>query len=74
MCFQQEVLGSQSALNVTKCRLMFPNLSMLDLSNNLLKEIPSNIHELTNLSVLNVSGNSGKCFIFIFYTFYLQIL
>ncbi|XP_075215251.1 leucine-rich repeat kinase [Lycorma delicatula] len=54
----QEVLGSQSALNITKCRLMFPNLSMLDLSNNLLKEIPSNIHELTNLSVLNVSGNS----------------
>lgn len=39
---------------------MFPNISMLDLSNNLLKEIPPNIHELTNLSVLNVSGNAGK--------------
>ena len=30
---------------------------MLDLSNNLLKEISHNIHELTNLSVLNISGN-----------------
>lgn len=44
----------------TKGRLVFPNLSMLDISNNCLKEIPSSIHELTNLSVLNVSGNSGK--------------
>ncbi|XP_060525729.1 leucine-rich repeat serine/threonine-protein kinase 1 isoform X2 [Cylas formicarius] len=40
-----------------KARLMFPNLSMLDISNNVLKEIPSNIQELTNLSVLNISGN-----------------
>lgn len=36
---------------------MFPNLSMLDLSGNNLKEITFNIHELTNLSVLNISGN-----------------
>lgn len=39
---------------------MFPNLSMLDVSNNLLKEIPYNIYELNNLSVLNISGNLGK--------------
>lgn len=43
-----------------KARLMFPNLSMLDISNNNLKEIPSNINELSNLSVLNISGNLGK--------------
>lgn len=37
---------------------------MLDLSNNQLKEIPTNINELVNLSVLNISGNRGKFFIF----------
>lgn len=45
-------------VTATKSKLMFPNLSMLDLSNNLLKEIPPIIHELSSLSVLNVSGNS----------------
>ncbi|KAJ8934094.1 hypothetical protein NQ318_004975 [Aromia moschata] len=40
-----------------KARLMFPNLSMLDISNNNLKEIPTNINDLSNLSVLNISGN-----------------
>ncbi|CAG9859264.1 unnamed protein product [Phyllotreta striolata] len=40
-----------------KSRLMFPNLSMLDVSNNNLKEIPMNINDLSNLSVLNISGN-----------------
>ena len=40
-----------------KNKFLFPCLSMLDLSNNLLKEISHNIHELTNLSVLNISGN-----------------
>lgn len=40
---------------------MFPNLSMLDVSNNNLKDIPHNINELNNLSVLNISGNVGKC-------------
>ncbi|XP_056637900.1 leucine-rich repeat serine/threonine-protein kinase 1 isoform X1 [Diorhabda sublineata] len=40
-----------------KSRLMFPNLSMLDISNNNLKEIPPNINDLANLSVLNISGN-----------------
>ncbi|KRT85722.1 Ankyrin repeat-containing protein [Oryctes borbonicus] len=43
-----------------KARLMFPNLSMLDISNNNLREIPYNIYELNNLSVLNISGNLGK--------------
>ncbi|XP_050515571.1 leucine-rich repeat serine/threonine-protein kinase 1 isoform X2 [Diabrotica virgifera virgifera] len=45
--------GSQ----IGKSRLMFPNLSMLDISNNNLKEIPPNINDLNNLSVLNISGN-----------------
>lgn len=37
---------------------------MLDLSNNQLKEIPTNINELINLSVLNISGNKGKIYNF----------
>lgn len=37
--------------------VVFPMLSMLDVSNNLISEVPSNISELTNLSVLNLSGN-----------------
>uniref|UniRef100_A0A8D9E2H8 non-specific serine/threonine protein kinase n=1 Tax=Cacopsylla melanoneura TaxID=428564 RepID=A0A8D9E2H8_9HEMI len=43
--------------SLARTRLMFPNLSMLDLSNNQLKDIPTSIHELNNLSVLNVSNN-----------------
>ena len=54
----QDVLNSVTGQN--KSRLMFPNLSMLDISNNQLREIPHNIHELTNLSVLNISGNLGE--------------
>ena len=54
----QDVLNSVPGQN--KSRLMFPNLSMLDISNNQLREIPHNIHELSNLSVLNISGNLGK--------------
>ncbi|KOC64475.1 Leucine-rich repeat serine/threonine-protein kinase 1 [Habropoda laboriosa] len=42
----------------SKLYLLFPNVSMLDVSNNRLKEIPQNIYELSNLSVLNISGNS----------------
>lgn len=42
----------------SKLYLLFPNVSMLDVSNNHLKEIPQNIYELNNLSVLNISGNS----------------
>ncbi|XP_064112289.1 leucine-rich repeat serine/threonine-protein kinase 1-like isoform X1 [Macrobrachium nipponense] len=38
--------------------LLFPNLSMLDVSNNLLRDLPTTLHELTNLSVLNISGNT----------------
>lgn len=54
----QDVLNSVPGQN--KSRLMFPNLSMLDIGNNQLREIPHNIHELTNLSVLNISGNLGE--------------
>lgn len=46
-----------SLVGISKSRLIFPNLSMLDISNNCLKEIPTTIHELSNLSVLNLSGN-----------------
>ncbi|KAM3958672.1 LOW QUALITY PROTEIN: leucine-rich repeat kinase [Aphomia sociella] len=38
-------------------RLLFPLLSMLDVSSNLLRSVPAAIHELSNLSVLNISGN-----------------
>ncbi|KAI1294731.1 Leucine-rich repeat serine/threonine-protein kinase 1 [Halotydeus destructor] len=38
-------------------RLLFPNISMLDVSNNTIREIPVNICELTNLSVLHLNGN-----------------
>lgn len=44
-------------IGITKMRLMYPNLSMLDISNNRLKEMPQFIHKLTNLSILNISGN-----------------
>ncbi|XP_018323262.1 leucine-rich repeat serine/threonine-protein kinase 1 isoform X2 [Agrilus planipennis] len=47
----------ESERALMKARLMFPNISMLDVSNNNLKEIPCNIYELHNLSVLNISGN-----------------
>lgn len=47
---------------------MFPNLSMLDLSNNKLKEIPTNIYELGSLSVLNISGNLGEKKTSVFYS------
>jgi len=67
----QDVLNSVAGQN--KSRLMFPNLSMLDISNNQLREIPHNIHELTNLSVLNISGNLGELLVeficIIFFTF-----
>ncbi|XP_054091980.1 leucine-rich repeat serine/threonine-protein kinase 1 isoform X2 [Zeugodacus cucurbitae] len=46
-----------SVVGVTKSKLIFPNLSMLDISNNCLKEIPTSLHELNGLSVLNISGN-----------------
>ncbi|KAJ8679026.1 hypothetical protein QAD02_014813 [Eretmocerus hayati] len=49
---------SRSSQSTSKMYLLFPSVSMLDVSNNQLKEIPSNIYELNNLSVLNVSGNS----------------
>ncbi|XP_067008597.2 leucine-rich repeat serine/threonine-protein kinase 1 [Anabrus simplex] len=51
-----DLLNSPSPAQ-NKTRLMFPNLSMLDISNNQLRDIPHNIHELSNLSVLNISGN-----------------
>lgn len=52
----QDIVGP--ATRGVRSRLMFPNLSMLDISNNKLREIPVHIHDLTNLSVLNISGNA----------------
>ncbi|XP_068156290.1 LOW QUALITY PROTEIN: leucine-rich repeat serine/threonine-protein kinase 1 [Drosophila tropicalis] len=46
-----------SVLGVNKSKVIFPNLSMLDMTNNCLKEIPPSLHELSSLSVLNISGN-----------------
>jgi len=40
-----------------KCLLWFPNLSMLDLSENKLSELSPRIALLSQLSVLNLSGN-----------------
>ncbi|XP_045530212.1 leucine-rich repeat serine/threonine-protein kinase 1 isoform X2 [Pieris brassicae] len=40
-----------------KRRLLFPLLSMLDVSCNLLKSVPPAIYLLSNLAVLNLSGN-----------------
>uniref|UniRef100_A0A147BMZ4 non-specific serine/threonine protein kinase n=1 Tax=Ixodes ricinus TaxID=34613 RepID=A0A147BMZ4_IXORI len=40
-------------------RLLFPNLSMLDVSNNLLSEVPVCLSEHGAMSVLNLSGNVG---------------
>ena len=42
-------------------RLLFPCLSMLDVSNNQLQTVPAIIAELTALSVLNLSSNPGEC-------------
>ena len=50
--------SSDANLKAVKLRIMFPMLSMLDVSNNRISEIPATIHELSNLSVLNVSGNT----------------
>lgn len=46
-----------NVVGITKSKIIFPNLSMLDISNNCLKEIPPSLHELSSLSVLNISGN-----------------
>lgn len=55
-------LSQSSDLNLnTKAsrytRLFFPNLSMLDVANNQLAEVPKTISYLSQLSVLNLSGN-----------------
>ncbi|KAK6640323.1 hypothetical protein RUM44_012009 [Polyplax serrata] len=56
---QWDVIGTASGN--AKARLIFPSISMLDLSHNKLKEIVHNVQELSNLSVLNISGNSEIC-------------
>lgn len=44
-----------------KNKLIFPNLSYLDISFNRLSCIPRDISNLTNLSVLNISKNKDIC-------------
>ncbi len=56
--FEDDVDAHMSSTH--KSKLLFPNLSALDVSNNKIREIPNAIHELNNLSVFNVSGNSGQ--------------
>lgn len=55
-------MNSDTCPLTLKSRLIFPNISMLDLSNNQLKKIPASIYKLSNLSVLNVAGNTGIIF------------
>ena len=43
----------------SKQRLMYPNLSKLDVSNNNIRTVPPSISELTNLSTLHISGNEN---------------
>uniref|UniRef100_T1IVJ9 non-specific serine/threonine protein kinase n=1 Tax=Strigamia maritima TaxID=126957 RepID=T1IVJ9_STRMM len=57
-CFK-DILKNPASSN--KYKIMFPNLSLLDVSNNFVREIPSLISELSNLSVFNISGNTEIC-------------
>ena len=50
---------TSSSSSAQKARLLFNNLSMLDVSNNSIKVVPVSISEISNLSVLNISGNEG---------------
>ena len=51
--------GENHSNTTHKSKLLFPNLGALDLSNNKIREIPNALNEMSNLSVFNVSGNSG---------------
>ena len=51
--------GEEATLaKANKSAIIFPALSMLDVSGNRIDSVPSNIHELANLSVLDVSRNA----------------
>ncbi|XP_017968519.1 leucine-rich repeat serine/threonine-protein kinase 1 isoform X2 [Drosophila navojoa] len=55
--FNESEDADWSVVGINKSKVIFPNLSMLDMTNNCLKEIPASLHELSSLSVLNISGN-----------------
>ncbi|XP_037707527.1 leucine-rich repeat serine/threonine-protein kinase 1 isoform X1 [Drosophila subpulchrella] len=55
--FNESEDADWSVVGVNRSKVIFPNLSMLDMTNNCLKEIPASLHELSSLSVLNISGN-----------------
>lgn len=44
-------------------RFYFPNISIMDVSHNVIKEIPIEISDLSNLSVFNVSDNRDITFL-----------
>ncbi|KAH6928290.1 hypothetical protein HPB50_013953 [Hyalomma asiaticum] len=56
LMLQRETFRSHCAMQEVP---LFPNLSMLDVSNNLLSDVPATLSELSSLSVLNLSGNPG---------------
>ncbi|XP_076373717.1 leucine-rich repeat kinase isoform X2 [Tachypleus tridentatus] len=71
-CFEEEESRSQDSFDTmsissrdsqgaVRSRVLFPNLSMLDVGNNQIQKIPVMISDLTNLSVLNISGNIAIC-------------
>jgi len=51
--------ADQQEQTSTRNKLMFTNLSMLDVSNNNISCIPVSISEVHNLSTFNISGNSA---------------
>ena len=51
-------VGGEDQNKASKSAIIFPALSMLDVSGNRIESVPSNIHELANLSVLDVSRNA----------------
>ena len=60
ICLWLDEGGDDDGEAAHKSKLLFPNLTALDVSNNKIREIPNAIHELVNLSVFNLGGNPGK--------------
>lgn len=54
----EETDQEEESVSRSRQKILFPNLSMLDLANNNIKDIPVVISELSNLSVLHLTGNA----------------
>jgi len=52
------IVGKTASTSMGVKNLWFPNMTMLDLSDNCLREVTPRVAELNSLSVLNLSGNS----------------